>query len=221
MAHVVFTARTVQLSDVRRVGPLGGGLELWGEPVYDIDDPALPFLVTMTVTAHEGRLACGELRLSRRAGGTPVTDQRLRTVTVRSYLAGIRRQLGSIGGGMVILRRAEEFADSVALEPLGEEDVRGLEARHRIRQPTSDTLPRVAAAYRRALASDDVSEREAPTEYVARQLGYSRGHASRLVALARKEGLLGPASPGRAGEVISSGKASARSRRVTKEGGIR
>ena len=130
-----------------------------------------------------------------------MNDKNLRAVTVRSYLAEIRRHLASSAGGLVILRLAEQFADSFALEPLSEEDAAALEARHR--RPQAETLPRVAAAYRRALASDEEGEREAPTQFVADQLGYSRGHASRLVSDARKQGLLGPTSPGRAGEVVS------------------
>ncbi len=204
--------RPIQHSDMRRVGSLGAGVELLAEPTYDIEDPALDYGVTLTVTAHENLLACRELTLSQRADGPAVTDQKLRAVTIKSYLAEIRRNLESLSGGLIILRFAEQFADSFAMEPLSEGDVAGLEARHRRRQPMADTLPRVAAAYRQALASDDEFERDAPTEFVAKQLNYSRGHASRLVGLARKEGLLGPARPGRAGEVISS-KASARSRR--------
>jgi hypothetical protein len=72
-----------------------------------------------------------------------------------------------------------------------------------VRRPTADVLPKVAQIYRAALASDDEFEREAPTAAVAKRLNYSRGHASRLVSAARKQGLLGEARRGRSGEILT------------------
>ena len=148
MAQVAFSQRPLQHADVRRVGSLGAGVELLAEPTYDVDDPALDYLVAApTAPADEARLSCWSPTLSQRPGGPPVNDKNLRAVTVRSYLAEIRRHLASSAGGLVILRLAEQFADSVAcLEPLSEEDAVAPEARHR--RPQAETLPRVAAAYR-------------------------------------------------------------------------
>ena len=68
----------------------------------------------------------------------------------------------------------------------------------RTRQPKSKLLPTVVEAYRRAVADPRTSR--APTAAVAKELGYQRGHISRLLSQARAEGLLGPAKPGRSGE---------------------
>lgn len=58
------------------------------------------------------------------------------------------------------------------------------------------SLRRVVDLYREAVAVGDWH----PTKTVAEGLGYSRGHISRLLSQARREGLLGPAHRGVAGE---------------------
>jgi len=187
-------------ADFHEVGKVGGDVWLLAEPTCDIDDPRLPYLLTMTVTARKGRLVCGALTLRARPDGPPVTLANVRSVPIESYLREVSRYLWE-SRHPALMRKAEELPG--AFDSLSDKDVKVLEAGHRRRQPTAEVLPKVVAAYRSALSSKDPFDREAPTAAVARQLGYSRGHVARLLTAARREGLLGPAHRGRSGESIN------------------
>ena len=70
----------------------------------------------------------------------------------------------------------------------------------RSRVPNEETLPAVAEAYRTALRDPQYSHRA--TARTGEVLGYSRGHAARLIRKARDEKLLGEAEVGMPGEVM-------------------
>lgn len=190
------------LAEAFGAGPLGGGVGLTNGFAVDIADSALACDVSMIVVAHEGRLACGELTLRQRPGGPAITSSLLRAAVVDSYIAEVRRHPGPL-----VSEHVETFPDgSMAFEPAGPEALETFAATQKIRRSTSDLLPKVAAAYRDALNSPHAS---APTAAVAKRLGYSRGHASRLLSQARDAGLLGPALRGQAGERVEQPKPSA------------
>ena len=69
----------------------------------------------------------------------------------------------------------------------------------------TDTLTalQVAEAYRKALRSDDPGKYRRPTEAAAEALGYSRGHISRMLTQARRDGMpeIGPMRAPRAHEL--------------------
>lgn len=184
---------------MRAGGPLEGGLRLAAALTFDVTDSELPYDVTMTVGAFEGRLVCQRLELAQRRNGPPVTTEGQRLVTVDAYLDAARAAAIKSGGVAFL---APVAGVPGAFEPATPEQWDAFDRAQRPRRPIDDVLPRVAAEYRKALRSPDPTIAKAPTEAVARALHYSRGHASRLVTAARKAGLLDPSrGRGRPGEV--------------------
>ena len=184
-------------------GPLDGGLFLVNRFTATVDDPSLPFLVTLVLVAHGRRLAPEAVNLKMRPGGIPITATNLRAVKVDAYVARIRDEVGALDGGLLIVRRQED-SQSIRWSGVPDGDWSRFEDSQNRRRRPADTLPAVAEAYREALGHPDSQIAAAPTMYVAEKLFYSRGHASRLVTQARKVGLLGDAIPGRAGEIAQS-----------------
>jgi hypothetical protein len=184
---VKLTPPTLSRSTMRRGGRVEGGLRLVSPVTCQVEDSELPYKVTMLVGAQHGGLVCQWLRLQQRRGGPPVGTDALRQVTVEAYLDEVRRRLAA----HPLLLLSPVAGEPGAFKPLTEEQ----------RRPLLHTLPQVAFLYREALCSTDPSIAKAPTAYVARRLGYSRGHAARLVSQARDQGLLGEARGRRPGEV--------------------
>src|SRR5450759_5414122 len=153
LSQVNITGHSVDLGPGRGGGPLEGGLQLIRELTFDIDDPGLPYLVTLVVRAQEGRLVCGEALFRQRAGGPPVTGAALRTVTVDSYLKLIRINLSNPDayGYMVLMREVERTADAMIYDAADEESLLAFGNAQRRRVSKDEMLPRVAAIYRDAL----------------------------------------------------------------------
>jgi hypothetical protein len=202
LSRVQITGHPVDIGRGPGGGPLEGGLRLTRELPFDVDDPEMPYLMTLVVRAQEGKLVCGEATIRQRLDGPPVTGAVLRSVVVDSYLRLIRQGLSEPArfGGMVLIREVATTSESRIYEPPSQEDLVALSRTEHRRTSLDEMLPRVANAYREALA--DPVDAFAPTLSVARRLYVSRGHAARLVSQARKAGLLGPARRGIAGEVL-------------------
>ena len=183
-------------------GSLGGELWLANRFSVVIDDPGSDYLVTMVIAASSGRLVAEEVTAAARPGGPPVTATGLRTVTVDAYLAGVRRELMKLEGGLLVMRRQVD-GNLTTWSGVAPGDWGRFEERQRRRRSTVDALPLVAELYKKALESLDSDVAAAPTQYVADTLHYSRGHVSRLLSQARDAGLLGPAPVGRAGELTT------------------
>lgn len=189
-------------------GGLGGGLDLRRAFTVVIDDPECPYRLAMTVDAREHQLVCVGLELASGEDGPPVTSTMIRVLSVESYLRLVRKKLRSAAGAFLIGKVSVLDSGDMAFDfPPTPGEWKGLESAHRQRRHTADLLPIVAEAYRKALGDYDPDEDGGPTAAVARRLGYSRGHVSRLVTEARKQGLLGPAHPGRAGEINPAAQA--------------
>lgn len=182
-------------------GALGGGLVLMQRFGATVDDPEFAFLVHLIVAAREGRLVSESVSVRARAGGPPVTSTDLRAVKLDAYLACVRERLISTHGHFLVMRRTRED-EGTTYVPVAADEWEGITNGPERRQPATDVLQAVTAAYREALRSADPVISSSPTAHVASKLGYSRGHAARLVAKARKtDGLLGNAYRGRPGEM--------------------
>lgn len=172
-------------------GPLQGGLHLMNRFTADVRDPALPYLVTLTLRARDGRLAPETMLIAELPDGPPITGYGLRSVIIDAYIRRIRQELEMLGGGPVI----------------GGSRLHGraIPASAVRRSAGKVTTQQAADAYRDALANPATMRRA--TAAVGEALNTSRGYASRLLSQARKEGLLGPAAKGQAGEVASAAHA--------------
>ncbi len=184
-------------------GELEGGLLLVRPFVVDVGDPNLPYRLSLTVGAHRGRLVVEQAVISRRENDEPVNAIGLRKVAIESYLQRALQELRETHGFPVVSRTITGRGSRVTGNSFAsaKEWPRSEGIRPRRRSP-SELLPMVAQVYRAALLDPDPAVARRPSVEVGRRLHKSRTHAARLVAMARKEGLLGPARPGRAGEHV-------------------
>jgi hypothetical protein len=182
-------------------GDLAGGMLLLTRFGVGVEDPAVPYGVTMAVFALQGQLACESLSLTRVAAGPPVTSSGLRQAVIDTYLSRVREELGGSAGSLLVVRRGVDARNNrEQLSVTDDEQTWAAFDSAQRRDRKAPDLGDVARLYREALASPDPSENRAPTMAVARRLHVHRGHAARLVSRARQEGLLGSARPGRFGE---------------------
>lgn len=167
-------------------GPLQGGLHLKNRFVAEIQDPAVPYSVVLTLRARDGRLAVEGMTLREvSAESPPVTGVGLRSMTLDTYVSRVREVLGEDGEDALVTREpGRPKKAQLGKTALGKV-----------------TTQVVADFYRDALSSPDPQVNRRPTQAVADRLGLSRGYVSRLLTQARQEGLLGTAQRGQAGEM--------------------
>lgn len=188
MSAVKVTIRPFDLGSGRSEdggGPLQGGLHLMNRFTADVRDPSLPYLVTMTIRARDGWLTPESIIISEQPNGPTISAGRLRAVTIDGYVSRIRQELEALGGGPIIGRNRQHVHTVSAVR----------------RSTGKVTAQQAADAYRDALVNPATMRRA--TAAVGDTLGISRGYASRLLSEARKEGLLGPATKGQAGEALA------------------
>jgi hypothetical protein len=139
------------------------------ESLYDLDFEAV---------FEAGRFVVDRLSVHRRADGPPVTTEGLREIPV---------------GGL--LRAAVELnVQYVDQTGVAGKTTSWLEVQRRDSKPTDLELEIVAGAYRAAYAAG-----APPTKAVMDKLGVTRSTAGRRIRMARDRGLLGPATPRKAG----------------------
>lgn len=160
------------------------GLELWSDvEVRAVDHKGHD--VTVRVLADGTRVWANEVRVTQRDGGPPVTGEAIRQIAVAAFVRLAVRAGARIG--------KEPWAPGSERLMYGH-----LDAKHRnlLRDagPVRETLEWVARAYRLAMAMG-----ERPTKYVEEVFEVPRYTASRWIAAARAQDLLGPAEPGKAG----------------------
>jgi hypothetical protein len=204
---ITIISPTPETSYGRGGGQLEGDLELVEGFRAEIEDPDLGCELSLTIGAHNRRLAIERAVFSYREGALPLTGTRLRSAPLDAYLQAVRRGLEELGDRLLVRSQARSPGGHVPYltRPTREDWERFESERHR-NHHARQLLPLAADAYRKALASPDPKVYRSPTAEVGRRLHKSRGHAARLVARARDAGFLGPAFRGRSGEdVVSEG----------------
>jgi hypothetical protein len=181
-------------------GLLRGGLKLMNRFTADVKDPEAPFDIVVTVAAVDGWLAAESVTVSKRPDGPAVTAADMRTVALSLYLQRIRQELQKYLGGGLLWKETARGEGYVAydLPVAGPELDRLADMRRAVRQ--AKITPEMAAeVYKEALASHDPEENQRPVAAAAERLGVSRGHVSRLISEARKNGIpgLGAGRPSR------------------------
>lgn len=171
-----------------------------------VQDSAVPSLIiVLDIEASGGRLLARSVYIERRKAPGRVDGTALRQLPIEQYLShALKAAMGPpTAGGLPLVRPVVmQTATSVTTRLTGTvENFESLNAGQTRRRPGREAMERVVAAYKEALADPDTSR--SPTETARKKTGYTHGHVSRLLTQARKEGLLGPARPGRPGEVIN------------------
>jgi len=205
MSGIVITiiAPTPETSYGQGGAPLEGDLELVEGFRAEVADPELGCDLSLTIGAHNRRLAIERAVFSLRVDGLPLTGTRLRSAPLDAYLQAVRRGLEELGDRLLVKNQMRSPGSQVPyLTRPTEEDWERFESERHRNHRTRQLLPLAAEAYRRALASPDPKVYRSPTAEVGRRLHKSRGHAARLVAMAREAGFLGPAFRGRSGEDV-------------------
>jgi hypothetical protein len=166
---------------------LGGGLAGWSPFTWPAEE-GLPYRLELRVVHEEGRFVVDQLTVKRREGGPPVTTERLREVPIAALLRlAVESNIMRVGPTTREGNRSSwelTWASPLALS----ERAKGGGG------PSDEDLRTVAALYQVAYATG-----QAPTRLVMNRLELPRSTASRWIALARERGLLGPATPGKAG----------------------
>jgi hypothetical protein len=168
------------------------------EARVEVDDPAVPCRVLLAFTVDPSgacRLTAVELRT--RPPDIELDPDVLATIPLARHLVVARNRLRTTNPpppdvGTVAGSRAGGTAPGRPPNPS---------------TTAAEDLTRVASTYREAMASPDRRARLAPTAAVARAFGVDRTAAGRLVARARRAGLLNAALPRRPGEVPPEGSA--------------
>ena len=167
--------------------PLGDGLA-GRSPFTWHAEMGLPYRLELRVVYEDGRFVCDQLTIKRLPDGPPVTTEGLREVPVAAFLRlAVESNVMRVGPTI-----HEGNTSSWELQWASP-----LELSERARSgggPSDADLRTVAALYQVAYATGG-----APTKLVMNRLGLPRSTASRWVRMARERGLLGPATPRKAG----------------------
>lgn len=153
---------------------IGGGFSVWSPcAVVVTEDPSTPYDVKLELAIEDGRFEVQQLTATRKPGGPPLTTEQLRLVSVAKIAA----------------RAVAQVMPEIVQSAPGAFQIGG-EA-----PSPADELEHVAALYRLAYVCG-----LHPIQHVADQLDIPKSTAAKKVIRAREAGLLGPATPGVAGE---------------------
>jgi hypothetical protein len=171
--------RPIAMLDFIAVPVAGGRYRAPSRVEVDVvDEPGIPYNATLSIEMDGAQYICTSLSVSRRPGGREVTTDGLRSFPVASL---VRRSLQ----GLVTPVREETIAPDGSFSR--EMGFLVDTTRHR-RRPGEDVEP-AAVIYAIAQLCG-----QPPTKAVSDELGIPLGTARRLVAQARKGGLLPTAS---------------------------
>jgi hypothetical protein len=167
----------------------------------EVNDPEISYDLVMQIAMVHGKPVCTSLTAGRREGGPPVTRQGLNSLPVNRLVrqavsVGMTRKAGEGPGFRAWDWPAPPGAAESALRELARSGGRPADG------STQDRMHEAVTMYRDLLGLDP-----RPTTTIARELQISVSYASQLLTRARKQGLLGAAIPGRAGEAEGPGKA--------------
>jgi hypothetical protein len=175
------------MNEQSKLIPLGNGLAGWSPFTWHAEE-GLPYRLELRVVYEDGRFIVDQLTVKRREGGPPVTTEGLREVPVAAFLRlAVESNIMRVGP---TIRDGDKSSWKLTwASPLA------LSERARAGAgPSDEDLRTVAALYQVAYATG-----QAPTKLVMNRLELPRSTASRWVRMARERGLLGPATPRKAG----------------------
>jgi hypothetical protein len=172
--------------------PLGDGLAAWSpfrsfaeiEGLYRLE---FRVVYEQPEDGRMGRFVCDQLTVKRRSDGPPVTTEGIREIPLAAFLR-LAVESNIMHVGPTIREGNSSSWELKWASPIT------LSERTRSTGPTEKDLQTVADAYHVAYATG-----QAPTKAVMERLDLPRSTASRWVRMARERGLLGPATPRKAG----------------------
>lgn len=160
-----------------------------------VDDEGVAYDLEMTVAMVHGAPVCTALTATQRPGGPPVTRQGLNSLPLNRIV----REAVAMGAWRKVAEGPGFTACDFMVPGTAEDALRAMPGgRHRPADPgTQDQRMRDAVkAYKELTGSGHTR----PKPVIARSMGFTVSYVSKLLTRARREGLLGPARSGRAGE---------------------
>jgi hypothetical protein len=173
--------------------PLGPGLGIRREFTFRVEEERLYSLEAdvayeQPVGGRMGHFVCNRLTITRREDGPPITTEGLREIPVTAFLR-LAVEGNLVRVGPTIREGNKSTWELTWVGPIA------LSERARAGGgPSEDDLRAVADVYQLAYVTGG-----APTKTVMERLALPRSTASRWIRMARERGLLGPATPRKAG----------------------
>lgn len=163
-------------SDLTHVAP---GLAVYSSYRFEVDDPALPGVVSIEIRMDGRAPTCHSFRVQQRAGGEPITAEAIRQIP----LAGMVRH--SVEWALWEVRDEKPGKALLVALSTQEQITAGYMATARQKPYTEERIQQVANLYNEALRDG-----KPPTKYVEQSLPASRSTTARLVREARKRRLI-------------------------------
>jgi hypothetical protein len=184
---------TIAMDKATKIIPLGLDLALPAAFTFRVEEEGLYSLEAdvvyeQPVGGRMGHFVCNRLTVKRREDGPPVTTEGLREVAVNAFLRlAVEGRLMRVGPTIRDGNKSTwelTWAGPIALSERAQAGG----------GPSDSDLRAVADVYQLAYVTGG-----APTKTVTQRLGLPRSTASRWIRMARERGLLGPATPRKAG----------------------
>jgi hypothetical protein len=181
------------------ITPLAGAPDVAvPELEVEVDDPSLLYVIRMTVAVVHGKPICMSLAAERRPDGPPVTRRGLNAIPVDRLV-----RAAAARSAMKVVNQGPGFV-AYGFDPFSDDETSAVVVREmepRRGRPQDDPkarrelMQKVVDQYRDLLPITGH-----PKPLIAKSLQISTSYVSALLTQARREGILGPASPGRASE---------------------
>lgn len=164
-----------------RMTHVAPGLAVYSSYRFEVDDPALPGVVSIEIRMDGRAPTCHSFSVQQREGGEPITAEAIRRIP----LAGIVRH--SVEWALYEVR--DEKPGKAVYVPVSTpaQIEAGYRATASQKPYTEERIRQVADLYHEALRDG-----KPPTKYVEQSLHASRSTTARLVREARKRGLIPP-----------------------------
>ena len=157
------------------------GLAVYSSYRFDVDDPALPGIVSIEIRMNGRAPTCQSFRVQQRDSGEPITAEAIRQIP----LAGIVRH--SVEWALYEVRDEKPGKALLVKVSTQKQIEAGYKATARQKPYTEERIRQVADLYNEALRDG-----KPPTKYVEQSLPASRSTTARLVREARDRKLIPP-----------------------------
>jgi hypothetical protein len=166
---------------------LGDGLAAWS-PFTSFAEIEGLYRLEFRVVYEEGRFVCEELTIKRRSDGPPITTEGIREIPIAAFLRL------AVEGNVMRVGPTIRDGNKSSWELTWIDPITLSERARSGGGPADEDLRAIAEVYQVAYATGGP-----PTKTVMQRLGLPRSTASRWIRMARERGLLGPATPRKAG----------------------
>jgi hypothetical protein len=175
--------------------PMGSGAYALGDVQCEVEGDEVAYRLEMTVQVIHGKPVCTSLVAHQRPGGMPVTRRGLNSLPIEQLVRQIATMMAiqvTHGDGVVKYNPVDQTGANKVFAELAPKRGRRADPDDRRRR-----VEQAVGAYK-DLTANRIKH---PKPLIAREMRTSVSTVASLLAEGRRLGLLGPARPGRAGEI--------------------